>query len=72
MAPNVKNPENIVVGDVVYLKSGSTAMTVEEIYNDLALCSWQDKEDKGIEKQYKLTSLTKVKPGNTPLGIYTG
>lgn len=72
MEPNVKNPENIVIGNVVYLKSGSTAMIVEEIENDLALCSWHDKDGKDREKQYKLTSLTKAKPGSTPLGIFTG
>ena len=58
------NKEDIKLGDVVYLKSGSPAMTVTEELNEEEsemLCQWFDKShpESGV---FNMFSLTKNKP----------
>ncbi len=63
---NPDNPEDIKLGDIVFLKSGFTAMTVIKIEENMATCIW---EDKGQKKDiYPLISLTKINP-NRPIII---
>lgn len=66
--------EEFKVGDVVYLKDGSSAaMTLDDLGDETgmlkALCVWHDKNHKPQSQRYSLESLTKENP-NKPLGIY--
>ena len=67
-APEDQNLEGIKVGDVVWLKSGSQPMTVEEIGSfehiepdGEAFCVWHI-SGKHQEHSYRLSMLTKTPP----------
>lgn len=50
-------------GDVVYLKSGGPAMTVEEAHDDKSsYCVWFDKKQDYKGEVFHNTMLTKEKP----------
>ncbi|OGU67259.1 MAG: hypothetical protein A2499_15900 [Stygiobacter sp. RIFOXYC12_FULL_38_8] len=56
---------NFKIGDVVYLKSGSPAMTVTSLSEDHCHVAWHDqgKEHTGY---YPLEALTKENPNSVP------
>lgn len=45
-------------GDVVWLKSGGPAMTVEALIDDLACLVWFDEEDNLYHEAFVVTTLT--------------
>ena len=55
--------EPIEVGDIVYLKSGSPAMSVESIEGELAVCIWFDKK-KLRSRSFRIGNL-----GKQPVGV---
>lgn len=57
----MRNPENIKQGDIVYLKSGSPAMIVDEAKEINCICFYfSNGEIKSIKLSY--ASITKTKP----------
>lgn len=72
MSTQSNNPENIVEGNIVFLKTGTKAMTVDSIKDNIAKCVWEEGSKSQIAS-YKLTSLTKIRPaGQKPDGLYVG
>jgi uncharacterized protein YodC (DUF2158 family) len=67
--------EDLKVGDVVYLKSGSVKMTIEtlNITEDSfsqCICIWHDAKGKLQKKNYNPETLTKSDPSiEPPLGV---
>lgn len=54
---------NFQEGDVVYLKSGSPAMTITELSDESkSYCEWFDKNQEIQGTSFKNTSLTKEDP----------
>jgi uncharacterized protein YodC (DUF2158 family) len=51
------------VGDVVRLKSGGPIMTIGEINDDTAHCTWFVKEGTPIDGEFKIAILEKPSPG---------
>lgn len=49
--------EDIEAGDVVFLKSGSRAMTVIEVDGDFAICTWMTKNGKIERANFPVKSL---------------
>lgn len=60
--------ENFKIGEVVYLKSGSAAMTVVSEHNGSHTVVWHDKNGTEQRSSYPGAALTKDDP-NKPLGI---
>ncbi len=58
--------ENLKIGDVVYLKSGSNAMTVTLLDGENCHVVWHDKDDKDHNGYYPRESLTKENPKAIP------
>lgn len=57
------------IGDVVYLKSGSPAMTITEVNNaNYVWCMWFDKNQEVQEQAFCKVSLSSKSP-NVPLVI---
>ena len=59
--------EQFQIGDVVYLKSGSPAMTiVNEPLEKQYTVAWIDSKEKENRKVYPYEALTKNDPNNVP------
>lgn len=67
-----QNPENIQLGDIVYLKPGNgPAMVVDQLSETHAKCVWQ-LNGRHCEQEYSIASLTKTNPyDDIPLVIYS-
>ena len=57
--------ENFKIGDVVYLKSGSKAMTITDISGDKCYVVWHKDGEERISC-YTSQALTKDNPGHIP------
>ena len=49
-------------GSIVRLKSGGPDMTITEIVNAVAICSWLDEHDSTVSAQFPLETLNELKP----------
>ncbi len=61
--------EELLVGEFVWLNSGSPKLTIEEISDDTAYCVWFDNGELK-RSMFKLSSLTKDNPDTIDLGDY--
>ncbi|MBN8547163.1 MAG: DUF2158 domain-containing protein [Ignavibacteria bacterium] len=60
--------EELKLGDVVYLKSGSPGMTITWVENDSCEVSWIDKSGKKHVSQFPKEALTHTDPNAIPPG----
>lgn len=58
--------DNLKVGDIVWLKSGSPKMVVDFLKETSCICVWFD-GTKRIEGNFKSDTLTKEDPNPNPL-----
>lgn len=55
--------DNLQVGDVVQLKSGGPAMTIQQVHSDRSVfCQWFDKEGALKQGSFQPQQLQKVEP----------
>ena len=57
-----KKMGTLEVGDIVSLKSGGPAMTLDTIIDAKTLCMWFNTDRVKYEGYFKITSLKKVEP----------
>ncbi len=58
--------ENLKIGDVVWLKTGSEAMAITKIHEDNCHVVWHDSNSNEKTGRYPLAILTKDNPNSNP------
>ncbi len=59
----------LVVGDTVWLKSGSPKMTVREVEDGQITCDWFNNKQEQKRARYNVDQLTTEDPDELPSGL---